>query len=939
MKLFKNKRIFKLFCALAMIFSLSFSHLPSSYASSSYFETESVALYGSDSTEDRIVTVGVIATQDFYVRGIDGYFTVPSEDDPEIEYYDIDFEWSCTVTHNLDAGTFNPKLDNWCRTYFHDNGVVETGRLVSAGEKIVEVSYTVKAGVSLMKQTVPITISAIDFNTADGTVPTFEEEIFYPTITVAPDDTVGEVTAAAYITGNGTVEFSPDVIFFDDEMTITAIPDDGYELIYLEVNGTDLTDEVEDDQVVFLASEENTTHAGLSADITVYTTFAPIHEVLEGNGATYIKNSGEPLVFKIDGDLENFEGTGVITLDGDSDDTSNYLFDAEESTITIPAEYLDEMSLGKHKLVAIFQYPDMGMARINFTVVEVEEGIVVPLTPNTGYANTITVEYPYYGFIEDPDDPWESVYDALDETDTIEYSDEYFSEPSLGDHPELRALSYALALAGFENWSDGYPIEGANPKLTDFLEQMGFTNAESWDLESEEDGHSFGTTIAHKTLEDGKTLIVVAPRNYNYMTEWLSNFNVGTDGDHNGFNESADLLVQRLGIHIHDYALENYKIWIAGYSRGGAVVDLAAKKINENLDSYDMAADDFYVYTFGAPKASLTETKYTNIHDVKDGNDLLLGYLFPEQWGFYNTGTYEEIHPADLEIETSAIDISKLADSSEVASLLADNDGTVVEIATENGKDFMDEWLEFINENGFTREYFDSEVKAPLSNIMKAYQLRTLDKQGEFTDFITSTDNGMLAMIAIQALEDLTEGGYGSTLEEALENFPLYQDIVKTIKGTATSADISEALTYVSRYAMEYEDYEDFFGEEPAVSEEEFYIIKDNLLDLVEAIAPLIVADAKYTRETYGENTSLYYGATLVSNTMNLVYGHIPESIMPILKSLIPEDSNEENTPGVPNTGRNTNENNGAASENSIIVVIALASMLGVSIVRVYRRR
>ena len=373
-----------------MVFSLSFIHQPFTYATSSYFETESVTLYGSDSSEARTVVVGVVATEDIYVRSIEGQTTAP-EDDPEIYLSGIDFNWASGRSMS-DDGWFEAELDDWSRIFFDDDDVVETGRLVKAGERIINVWYKVRAGVSLMKQTVPIDIYRIDFNTADGTVPTFEEETFYPTITVAPDDTVGEVSATSYITGNGTVSFSPDVIFFDDEVIITSTPDDGYELISLEVNGTDLTDEVEDDQVVFLASEENTTHAGLTADITVYATFVPIHEVLEGNGATYYKYSGDPLVFKIDGDLEDFEGTGVITLDGNSDETSNYLFDAEESTITIPAEYLDEMELGEHKLVATFQYPDMGSARITFTVAEAEEEEeeeAVPSVPDTGsFENT-----------------------------------------------------------------------------------------------------------------------------------------------------------------------------------------------------------------------------------------------------------------------------------------------------------------------------------------------------------------------------------------------------------------------------------------------------------------------------------------------------------------------------------------------------------------------
>ena len=63
-----------------------------------------------------------------------------------------------------------------------------------------------------------------------------------------------------------------------------------------------------------------------------------------------------------------------------------------------------------------------------------------------GQSETTTITYPYYAFIEDPDNPWGSVWDALDATGTVEYSDSFFTEPSPGDHPKLRALSYALAL-------------------------------------------------------------------------------------------------------------------------------------------------------------------------------------------------------------------------------------------------------------------------------------------------------------------------------------------------------------------------------------------------------------------------------------------------------------------------------------------------------------
>ena len=70
--------------------------------------------------------------------------------------------------------------------------------------------------------------------------------------------------------------------------------------------------------------------------------------------------------------------------------------------------------------------------------------LVATLMCRSVYAldNSYTVTYPYYAFVENPDEPWQTVWDALDATDTIEYSDHYFDVPSTGDHPELRAVSY-----------------------------------------------------------------------------------------------------------------------------------------------------------------------------------------------------------------------------------------------------------------------------------------------------------------------------------------------------------------------------------------------------------------------------------------------------------------------------------------------------------------
>jgi hypothetical protein len=144
----------------------------------------------------------------------------------------------------------------------------------------------------------------------------------------------------------------------------------------------------------------------------------------------------------------------------------------------------------------------------------------------------------------------------------------------------------------------------------------------------------------------------------------------------------------------------------------------------------------------------------------------------------------------------------------------------------------------------------------------------------------------------------------------------------------------------------EYGDYEANFGVAPAVTEIEFAVIKSELPKLVKALAPILIKDAAYTQARFGENYTLYYTYSLASNIKDLVIGHIPESMMPILKSLIVEDeeetvdeeivdeggSEEELELKVPNTGRagaGRGDGGLVASVDYGAVIIVLALMGG----------
>ena len=171
--------------------------------------------------------------------------------------------------------------------------------------------------------------------------------------------------------------------------------------------------------------------------------------IIEGNGGVHAIGSGEDLSFVFEDSLSQFYGAGLLLVDDEAVDMSEEcLVNARTKIITLLSRYLDTLAVGEHHLEALFPDEAQGFAQANFTIIESESDSVVTADP-------ITATYPYYAFVENSDNPWETVWDALDATDTIEYSDSYFDVPSPGDHPELRAASYALALAGFENEADG----------------------------------------------------------------------------------------------------------------------------------------------------------------------------------------------------------------------------------------------------------------------------------------------------------------------------------------------------------------------------------------------------------------------------------------------------------------------------------------------------
>ena len=164
-----------------------------------------------------------------------------------------------------------------------------------------------------------------------------------------------------YITGNGNLDV-PNIVVGGTDVEVGIVPEPGNELVYLELDGQEVTDQIQNN--VFRATPG-------TESLTFYATFLRVNPVLEGDGGEHIIGSEEPLVFKIDNDITYLCDRGNLMIDGEYLDVRTYCdADLENQTVTIPADLLNTLGLGEHIFEAYFSEPESGSARARFRIVE-----------------------------------------------------------------------------------------------------------------------------------------------------------------------------------------------------------------------------------------------------------------------------------------------------------------------------------------------------------------------------------------------------------------------------------------------------------------------------------------------------------------------------------------------------------------------------------------
>ena len=363
----KDKFLRMVVCFVVAVLALSNVYIPKASATESYFTAEggTLALDELDPDYDKIITVRIKAAREMTIHSMHGYFTPISDEDEELQHYMSWMDYSSGISH-LCYSTSTGEFD-WNIPGCIDDAVGDEGIHVQAGDTLIYVTFEVKDDVEVMKRSMPVTLdlAVIDDGTETG------KEI--RDITMDAYVRAGhDLSVYKYITGNGNLDV-PNIVVGGTDVEVGIVPKPGNELVYLELDGQEVTDQIQDNVFRVTPGTES---------LTFYATFRRVYPVLEGDGGEHIIGSEEPLVFKIDNDVTTFCGTGNLIIDGEYHDMrTDCEVDPDNQTITLPASFLNTLALGEHSFEAYFTEPDSGSAKASFRIIKNED---VPFVPNTG---------------------------------------------------------------------------------------------------------------------------------------------------------------------------------------------------------------------------------------------------------------------------------------------------------------------------------------------------------------------------------------------------------------------------------------------------------------------------------------------------------------------------------------------------------------------------
>lgn len=226
------------------------------------------------------------------------------------------------------------------------------------------------------------------------------------------------------------------------------------------------------------------------------------------------------------------------------------------------------------------------------------------------------------------------------------YSDSFFAHTSVQYDHQLALATLGMVTAAFNTWASDAKYwangdVGRENSLDAAYTKLGFADVKYryYDVDVGKAGDFVGWSTARKTITlNGKrtTIVALILRGGGYGGEWVSNLHTGTGHAHSGFiipvHEVFADLKNYLAAAQQKGGLGVVKLWMGGYSRGAAVANLLAARVNKELPGLER--ENVFVYTFATPVA-LGPQDYPNLQQDYDNNHNADGSL-KESWGESN---------------------------------------------------------------------------------------------------------------------------------------------------------------------------------------------------------------------------------------------------------------------------------------------------------------
>ena len=255
------------------------------------------------------------------------------------------------------------------------------------------------------------------------------------------------------------------------------------------------------------------------------------------------------------------------------------------------------------------------------------------------------------------------------EKEYIIYSDDFFKHRSTYYDEHLATLSIQMAEYSMNPGGPGSLdnitwYQNQSNRLHTFFDLIGFTNFDvNDDYKARTGFDTIGIGAASRVIKEQDhefTVIGCTVRSGGYFLEWENNVFLGdgtqSDMMHEGWYNAAVKVNNFIGDYIKKFNITGWiKVWLGGYSRGGAITNIAGGLLDNRIDKdgrdgvyegVSLKHDDLLVYTFEAPQGaninSVTVKKpkdplYNNIFNVVNPNDIV-PKVGMSDWGFQRFG-------------------------------------------------------------------------------------------------------------------------------------------------------------------------------------------------------------------------------------------------------------------------------------------------------------